>query len=168
MKKRPPPPAREPFFINDALNPRWESFLRGLQASITLETSITSVEHSLIVGDSSGDFTPLDVGASDEVLQGNTGADPTWETTPTITSATFNGLTATRLMATNSSKVAVSADISAWISGTTDQVIVTDDGDGTVTLSLADPLITPGDVTVGGSLIVTNNANNIIEQQVFS
>ena len=58
---------------------------------------------------------------------------------------TFDALTASRLAATNASKELVSADLYAWMVGTTNQVIVTDDGDGTVTLS------TPQDIHTGAS-----------------
>jgi len=46
-------------------------------------------------------------------------------------------LTANRLLATDGSKTFVSSDIVNWIAGTADQITVTDDGDGTVTLSTA-------------------------------
>ena len=45
-------------------------------------------------------------------------------------------LTASRLMSSDASKVLSSvADLTSWIAGTTNQVVVTDDTDGTVTLS---------------------------------
>ena len=47
-----------------------------------------------------------------------------------------SSLTASRLMASNASKKLASADISDWIAGTSNQVTVTDDLDGTATLSL--------------------------------
>ena len=59
----------------------------------------------------------------------NTGA------APTFASLTLADLTASRLVATDASKVLASADLASWITGTANQVIVTDDSDGTVTLS---------------------------------
>jgi len=44
-------------------------------------------------------------------------------------------LTANRLLATDGSKTFVSSDIHTWIAGTANQITVTDDGDGTCTLS---------------------------------
>ncbi len=59
---------------------------------------------------------------------------------------TLSGATASRILATNASKVVVSVDnFTAWVAGTTNQITVTDDGDGTVTLSL------PQDIHTGAS-----------------
>jgi len=55
------------------------------------------------------------------------------------------GLTATRLMASDGSKQVSSTDLSSWLDGTTDQITVTDDGDGTATLS------TPQNIATGSS-----------------
>ena len=43
------------------------------------------------------------------------------------------------------------------VDGTTDQVTVTDDGDGTITVSLPNPLVTPGPATVTGNLTVVGD-----------
>ena len=49
---------------------------------------------------------------------------------------TLNGATASRLIATDGSKKLVSvADLTSWILGITGDIIVSDDGDGTVTIS---------------------------------
>ena len=48
----------------------------------------------------------------------------------------MNSATASRLLATDGSKDFISTDISSWISGTSNEIVVTDDSDGTVTLSL--------------------------------
>ena len=54
----------------------------------------------------------------------------------TLNDLTLNDLTASKLLSSDSSKVLTSvADLTAWIAGTINQVIVTDDEDGTVTLS---------------------------------
>jgi len=59
---------------------------------------------------------------------------------------TLPGLTASRLMYTDAdSNVASVSDLTAWIAGTTNQITVTDDTDGTVTLSL------PQDIHTGAS-----------------
>lgn len=55
---------------------------------------------------------------------------------PTFADVTITGITASRLVSANSSKVLESSDLSSWITGTAKQITVTDDGDGTVTLSL--------------------------------
>lgn len=55
---------------------------------------------------------------------------------PTFVGMTFSGLTASRLLATDSDSALSSVtDLSSWIAGTTNEIIVTSDGDGTITLS---------------------------------
>lgn len=68
-------------------------------------------------------------------------------TTDAVTFAAVTGsnLTANRLMASNGSKGMVSADLAAWVAGTANQVIVTDDADGSITLSA------PQDIHSGAS-----------------
>lgn len=56
---------------------------------------------------------------------------------PTFAGATLSGATASRLLATDGSKALTSVgNLADWIAGTANQVTVTNDGDGTVTLSL--------------------------------
>ena len=55
---------------------------------------------------------------------------------PTFVGATLSGLTASRLMATGGGSVVGSvANLASWVAGTANQVVVTDDTDGTITLS---------------------------------
>jgi hypothetical protein len=68
----------------------------------------------------------------------HTGASPTFVT------ETLTGLTANRMVGTNGSKVLESiAALSGYIAGTVNQIIITDDGDGTITIS------TPQDIHTG-------------------
>lgn len=63
----------------------------------------------------------------------------------TVTSLTVTGLTASRLVATDGTKTLASvANLASWVAGTTNQVTVTDDGDGTITLALATNLYSDG------------------------
>lgn len=65
---------------------------------------------------------------------------------PTFTAITLSDLTALRLTATDAAKKIISvAALSAWIAGTANQVVVADDGDGSITLS------TPQDITAASS-----------------
>ena len=65
---------------------------------------------------------------------------------PEFVSVTLSGLTASRLMATDGSKVIASvAALTAWVAGTANQITITDDGDGTITIS------TPQDIHTGAS-----------------
>jgi len=53
-----------------------------------------------------------------------------------MTGLTLNGATASKLLGTDASKALVSVDIVNFVSGTSNQVTITDDGDGTITVSL--------------------------------
>lgn len=70
------------------------------------------------------------------------------ESTSAVTFAAVTGsnLTASRLMASNADQGMVSADLYAWVAGTTNQITVTDDSDGTITLSLPQSIHTDADV----------------------
>ncbi len=64
----------------------------------------------------------------------------------------LTGETATRLLATDGSKQLSSVtDLTSWIAGTTNEITVTDDADGTVTLSL------PATVDVGSGTLKIDN-----------
>jgi len=43
------------------------------------------------------------------------------------------------------------------VTGTTNEITVTDNGDGTITISLPDPLVIPGDTTISGDADVTGD-----------
>lgn len=76
-------------------------------------------------------FGPQDVGTS---------------SSPTFAGITLSGLTASLLVQTDGAKALASvSDLTSWIAGTTNQVTVTDDSDGTVTLS------TPQNIHTGAS-----------------
>jgi hypothetical protein len=64
--------------------------------------------------------------------------------------ATLSGATASRLLATDENKATVSANLASWVAGTSNQVTVTDDTDGTITLSLPQDLHTSAVPTFGG------------------
>lgn len=57
------------------------------------------------------------------------------DSTPTFASQTISGLTANRLIASNASQVLVSSDLYSWVTETSNQVLIADDGDGTITFS---------------------------------
>lgn len=76
---------------------------------------------------------------------GNNNATTQLDVTGTITS---RALTATRLMASDGSKgMASVSDLTTWIAGTTNQVTVTDDLDGSLTLSLPQNIHTSAEPT---------------------
>ncbi len=81
---------------------------------------------------------------------------------PIHANLTLTDLTASRLIATDSGKTFASvADLTTWIAGTTNQIVVSDDGDGTITLS------TPQDIHVDATpefagITIKNSGDEII------
>jgi hypothetical protein len=69
----------------------------------------------------------------------------------THNSLTLKNLTALRLIATDSNKKLVSIDLANWVDGTANKITVTDDGDGSVTLTIPDA-VTLVNPTVTGIL----------------
>jgi len=63
------------------------------------------------------------------------------EATPTFAGISLSGLTASRLVWTNASNALASKDLIDLIAGTENEINVADDGDGSVTIGLVDPLI---------------------------
>jgi hypothetical protein len=49
--------------------------------------------------------------------------------------------TASRLLSTDASQEIVSTDLASWVSGTGNEINITDNGDGTITIGIVDPLI---------------------------
>ena len=71
----------------------------------------------------------------------------------TLGDITLNNLTANRLTASDSSKKVVSVlNLALWVLGTTDEIQVTDNGDGTITVGLPDDVTITNDLTVGNNL----------------
>ena len=80
---------------------------------------------------------------------------------PTYSGITLTGLTALRLIASDASKTLISSDLANWIAQTTNQVIVTDDGDGTVTLSLPQDIHVDATPEFAG-MTIKDVANNVV------
>jgi hypothetical protein len=70
---------------------------------------------------------------------------------PVYSGLTLSGLTASRLIATDASNALTSADLASWVTGTANEISVADDGDGTITIGIVDPLI----VGKGGTGLAT-------------
>ena len=81
------------------------------------------------------------------------------DSTPTFASQVISGLTANRLVTSDTDKKLVSSDVAAWVlEGSSNQVVITDEGDGTITLSTPQNIHTGASPTfVGGtfSAVVT-------------
>lgn len=81
-------------------------------------------------------------------------------TIATSTDVAVTSLTASRLIASAANKVLTSvSNLASWIAGTTNEITVTDDGDGTVTLSL------PSTIDLGGktSLEIPNGTGPTVD-----
>lgn len=88
---------------------------------------------------------PIDSGEPNSVLM--TPGDPNAQLVWAVIDANLVDLTASLLVATDASKALESvADLTSWIAGTANRITVTDDADGTVTLS------TPQDIHTGASV----------------
>jgi hypothetical protein len=70
--------------------------------------------------------------------------------TTTISHLTVSDLTANRLIASNADKALVSTNLSSWVSGTANQITVTDNGDGTITLATPQDIATSSSPTFQG------------------
>lgn len=81
----------------------------------------------------------------------NTKLGPTSE--PTFAGLTFTGLTASRLIATDANKVLVSSNLVDWVTGTANRVTVSDDGDGSITLTGPQDLHTGASPAFSGLII---------------
>ncbi len=69
---------------------------------------------------------------------------------PIFSGLTLSGLTSNRLLKTDSDiELKSVSDLTNWVAGTTNQISVSDDGDGTVTLAITNPLDIPGKLTAG-------------------
>ncbi len=78
---------------------------------------------------------------------------------PTFAELTVTGLTASRLLSTDSAKKLSSVtNLASWVAGTANEINVTDDGDGTITLGIVDPLI----VSKGGTGASTFTAHSLL------
>ena len=76
-------------------------------------------------------------------------------TNKTLVSPVISNLTALRITYSDAAKILQSiADLTTWIAGTASQIIVTDDGDGTITLSAPIDLTANGIMSMIASKIV--------------
>jgi hypothetical protein len=84
---------------------------------------------------------------------------------PSVTSVTITGLTASRLVATDASKVLSSVSLSTYLAGTANKITVTDDGDGTATLTLPDSVTITTGLTISGltaSRLVATDGSKVL------
>lgn len=105
----------------------------------------TNASGDMLIKAAAGNLLTLDVNADKTITVAGdltieaasfVNQDLTTDAMPQFTKAKLTDLTASRLMASNGSKETVSADLYSWVAGTTNQVNVADDADGSITLSL--------------------------------
>lgn len=93
------------------------------------------------------------------------------ETTDEVTFAdlTLTTPTANRLVATDGTRKLVHTSISDWLTGTANQITVTDDTDGTATLALPQSIHTSADVTFGSLTLGTSTqVSSVLDEDTLS
>lgn len=106
--------------------------------------------------DSAGQYTNLTTGASLSISGTtlNTIQAITTASSPQFTGLNLSGLTASRLLSTDGSKnLASVGNLASWVAGTTNQISVANDGDGSITLSTPQNLHTAASPTFAGMTI---------------
>ncbi len=87
---------------------------------------------------------------------------------PTFTGLTLSGMTATRLLATDGTSGLTSvANLASWIAGTTNQITVTDDLDGTITLATPQDIHTAASPTFAGFTIDALSITDILDEDTM-
>jgi hypothetical protein len=120
-------------------NPDFARWLFNLRDNIAdvIDASVTNGRLAFFNSEGnliSKDLAELVAGTTDEITIADDGDGTITISLPNAIK--LDGATASRLLATDGSKKTTSADLASWIAGTSDEITVTDDGDGTVTLSL--------------------------------
>jgi hypothetical protein len=85
---------------------------------------------------------------------------------PTFAAATLSNLTASRLVATDENKLLASTNLSSWIAGTSNQITVTNNGSGGVTLSTPQSIGT-GSTPTFANLILSSLASSSTSDVVY-
>lgn len=83
---------------------------------------------------------------------------------PSFSSIYLTGMTAGRLISTDSTKTVVSTDLNSWVTGTSNQVNVTNDGDGTITLALDGNISSLSALTPSDSNIIVGNGTTWVAE----
>ena len=120
-------------------------------STITLDNSTLEIENTnatsrlmkLVVG------TDADATLKVEGTSGVINQDVSSDASPSFTGVTLSGATASKLVGTNGSKALSSVNLDDFVAGTTNQITVTDDTDGTITLSTPQNLDSGADVVFG-------------------
>lgn len=84
------------------------------------------------------------------------------DSTPIFAGLALSSLTASRLLSSDGDKQLVSSDLASWVAETANQVLVADNGDGTITLSAPQDIDTAADVQFA-SLTVNNTGLHLLD-----
>lgn len=118
--------------------------------NVTLNSAASDLVFIVFKDKDGNDGYNYDPGTYTHSFNGSVGVDSFGATSVDITTTlTLAAFTTERLLKTNASGVVQQLDLVDWISGTTDQIIVTDDTDGSVTLSTPQDIATTSNVTFG-------------------
>lgn len=116
--------------------------------SITIKVAGTT-DHTVQVGNATGDLTSLAVGATGEIIIGNTGANPSWSSSPnitgTVTAATVrtgDPATVAAIMSLNASTITLDG------TGANVGLTVTPKGTGGLTLTTGSVTISSGNLNL--------------------
>jgi hypothetical protein len=168
----------------------------------TAGMNMNTMTVSKILGtDASKDVESIDIhnfiaGTTDQIVVANDGDGSCTLSTPQsinttssvqfvdadLTSLSISGATATRLLATDGTKEVVSSDLYAWVTQTTDQVLIADDGDGTISFSLPQSINTTSSVefvdadltslSISGStatrLLATDGTKEVVSSDLYA
>lgn len=121
------PPIKEDMFPEvGSMTKGWVKFFNAIEGINDTNSLISGTAFQVIVNDN-GDYT-VTLSLPQNI---DTNADVEFD------SLVLEDLTASRLIGSNNNKKLVSiTNLASWIAGTSNQITVTDDGDGSVTLSL--------------------------------
>jgi len=75
---------------------------------------------------------------------------------PTFANLSLTGLTASRLLSSDTNNLLTSTDLASWVTETSNQVLVADNGDGTITLSTPQDIHTAATPTFAGLSILSS------------
>ena len=119
------------------------SSVQGYDQQLADVAGLTPTDGNIIIGN----------GANFVTESGNTARTSLgvgYSDSPSFTGVKLTGLTANRLTSTNGTNDITSvSDLTAWIAGTANRVTVSNDGDGTITLSAPQDIATNSAVTFG-------------------
>jgi hypothetical protein len=132
--------------VNELLRTLFEDRLGGYDRTLLDPSKLLSLNASKdVVSTEASGYASGIIGTSNQVTVTDNGDGTVTLSTPqnihtgaspTFVGESLSGLTASRLVSTDGTKALESSDMTAWVAGTTNQIDITDDGDGTITLSM--------------------------------